>query len=114
MQLAQTNENHSYFHKYKIHDEPECVVCEKIIIDPNNRDGQAPDVQYLHRNLEANQETDGWLDTRPKLGILVKLADPAKKQRAVAHNLKLVGGSEGLYPPLNESLVEYSSLGGTT
>jgi len=110
-QLAKKNQRiKAIFNKYKLHGEPQRVVCEKIIIDPNNRDGQPPDMQYLHCNLEPDQEKDGWLETRPKPGILVKLTDPAMRRRAIDHNVKLMEGTEGLYPPLHESLIEYSCL----
>ena len=62
--------------KYKMYDEPQRVVCEKIVIDPNNRDGQPPDMQYLHYNLEPDKEKDGCLETRPKT------RDPSKTFRS--------------------------------
>ena len=110
-QLAKESQRiKAIFSKYKLHDELQRIVCEKIIIDPNNRDGQPPDMQYLHCKLEPDQEKDEWLETRPKSGILVKLTDPARRRRAIDHNVKLMEGTEGLCHPLHESLIEYSCL----
>ena len=56
--------------KWKVYDDPINVVCDKIIVDSNNRGGQPPDMQYLHCNLEPQQERDGFDDKRPRPGLL--------------------------------------------
>ena len=99
------------FHKYKEFDEPQRVVCDKVIIDPSNRGGQPPDMHYLHFDLEPNQEKDGFDKLRPKPGVLRNLMPNAEeRERCIQHNRDLMEGTNGLFPPLFADIVEFGCL----
>ena len=94
------------FKKYLLFDEPQRVVCDKICISRHNRNGQPLDLQYLHNDLEPNQERDDFLDTRPRPGVLICFGDDqALKRLEIEHNRKLADGTIGLYPPLHEAMM---------
>ena len=94
------------FKKYLLFDEPQRVVCDKICISRHNRNGQPLDLQYLHNDLEPNQERDDFLDTRPRPGVLIFFGDDhALKRLEIEHNIKLAEGATRVYPPLHEAMM---------
>lgn len=99
------------FNNWKMFDSPQIVQCDAIIPDYNNRGGQPLDLQYLHCDLEPRQEEKGYVEARPKPGLLVKRSGESM-QKHIDFNLKLQEGTVGLYPPIQTASVMYTCLGG--
>ena len=114
MQLTKINDfMREVFDESVEHKEPTHIFCDRIIVDSNNRGGQDPDVHYLHFDLVPSFIKDGYDDLRPRPGIVRRLDNQDLLSRQVNHNLKLMEGTTGIYPPLHKQNVDMSSLGGS-
>ena len=114
MQLTKINDfMREVFDESVEHKEPTHIFCDRIIVDSNNRGGQDPDVHYLHFDSVQSFIKDGYDDLRPRPGIVRRLDNQDLLSRQVNHNLKLMEGTTGIYPPLHKQNVDMSSLGGS-
>ena len=86
---------------------PDC-----ILVHPRNRNGQQPNIPYIHRTLAANLMSQGFDPKRPHDGYLVEIVDPGFKKEVMEYNRMIGMRKVGLMPPIHDDMVRYAALGG--
>ena len=99
-------------HEKVIYKEPKQIDPLQILVNPFNRDGAPPNVQYIHNTLLKNIKTKGFDRTRPLPGICVEFRSEKAKAKLLEHNRRWSKGNP-LFPPIHEDQVLYGSLAGS-
>lgn len=94
------------------HPEPIRVPCDAILTHPRNRQGHAPNVQYIHKSLVPNLISQGFDPQRPHDGFLVELQNDSFKEEVLKFNKDFASNQNGVFPPIFDSSVKYACLGG--
>ena len=85
---------------------------DSILVHPRNRNGQPPNIPYIHRTLGANLMKQGYDPKRPHDGYVVEITDSNFKKEVMDFNRQIGMHKVGLMPPIHEDVVKYAALGG--
>ena len=89
--------------------EPMNIPPHCLAVSPNNRGGQPLTLMVVHQNIIRSFLEDGFDSTRPPVGIVIWFSTTEAKAAAVAHNVRLFGGS-ALFPPVESDEVKGVTL----
>ena len=98
--------------RHRKHPDPVRIQCDAILAHPRNRNGHAPNIQYIHRTLIPNIISQGFDPKRPNHGYLVELTNEKQKERVLNFNRAFGSHKSGVLPPIFDENVKYACLGG--
>ena len=92
--------------------EPKQLDPHTVLVNPYNRNGAPPNVQYVHQGILKGLKDKGFDRTRPMVGICVKYESEAGKRKLLEHNARFSKGNS-LLPPIDPTKAIYGSLAGS-